>query len=182
MATKYAGGGSGLAWEEGDAVTDRADPTMEFPGCDPVPMTWDDVVAYDGRIEYWDAASSTAQVLRAAGPVHESPPNVLSEILTRISLELGSRIRCYGAVYLMERDRAGQPRRVMVGDQTIYLRPGAQAAERPGHHQGRGPAAGRDPGGGSHHRRPPQQARAVRVLGVSGSMGGDAGHLDVESA
>ena len=124
MATKYAGGGSGFAWEEGDAVADRADPAMEFPGCDPVPMTWDDVVAYDGRIEYWDAASSTAQVLRDAGPVHESPPNVLSEILTRISLERGSRIRCYGAVYLMERDGAGRPRRVMVADQTIYLRPG----------------------------------------------------------
>ena len=126
MATKYVGERDGLASIAGDAGAERADPAlaMEFPGCDPVSMTWEEVWAYDGRIEYWDGGSSTAQVLRDAGPVHESPPNVLSEILTRISLERGSRIRCYGAVYLMERDGAGRPRRVMVADQTIYLRPG----------------------------------------------------------
>ena len=126
MATEHPGEHGGLAQVESDAVPDGAEPAaaMEFPGCDPVPMTWDEVWAYDGRIEYWDRASSTAQVLRDAGPVHESPPNVLSEILTRISLERGSRIRWYGAVYLMERDGAGRPRRVMVADQTIYLRPG----------------------------------------------------------
>ena len=27
-------------------------PDLDFPGCDPVPLpTWDDVVAYEGRIE-----------------------------------------------------------------------------------------------------------------------------------
>ena len=126
MATEHTGEYGGLAQVEGDAAPDRAEtaPAMEFPGCDPVSMTWDEVWAYDGRIEYWDRASSTAHVLRDAGPIHEGPPNVLSEILTRISLERGSRIRCYGAVYLMERDGAGRPRRVMVADQTIYLRPG----------------------------------------------------------
>ena len=126
MATEHAGEYGDLAQVAGDAAPDSNEtaPAMEFPGCDPVPMTWDEVWAYDGRIEYWDRASSTAHVLRDAGPVHESPPNVLSEILTRISQERGSRIRCYGAVYLMERDGAGRPRRVMVADQTIYLRPG----------------------------------------------------------
>ncbi|MYN63656.1 MAG: hypothetical protein F4X11_01290 [Acidobacteria bacterium] len=126
MATEHTGEYGGVAQVEGDAAPDSAEaaPAMEFPGCDSIPMTWEDVWAYDGRIEYWDRASSTAQVLRDAGPVHESPPNVLSEILTRISQERGSRIRCYGAVYLMERDGAGRPRRVMVADQTIYLRPG----------------------------------------------------------
>ena len=125
MAAEHTGE-YGLAQAGVDAAPDGAEtaPAMEFPGCDPVPMTWDEVWAYDGRIEYWDDASSTAQVLRDAGPVHEGPPNVLSEILTRISLERGSRIRCYGAVYLMERDGTGRPRRVMVADQTIYLRPG----------------------------------------------------------
>ena len=125
VATEHTGE-YGLAQVEGDAAPGSAEtaPAMEFPGCDPVPMTWDEVWAYDGRIEYWDDASSTAHVLRDAGPVHEGPPNVLSEILTRISLERGSRIRYYGAVYLMERDGAGRPRRVMVADQTIYLRPG----------------------------------------------------------
>ena len=97
-----------------------ADP--DFPGCDPVPLpTWDDVWAYDGRIEYWSAETGTAWVLRDAGPVHEIPPHLLSELLTRLGLERGSRIRCAGAVYLMERDAAGRPRQVLVADQTIYL-------------------------------------------------------------
>ena len=106
------------------AVADDAEPTpnLEFPGCDPVPLTtWEDVEAYDGRIEYWSAETGTAWVLRDAGPVHEIPPHLLNELLTRISLERGSRIRCAGAVYLMERRRDGRPRQVLVADQTIYL-------------------------------------------------------------
>ena len=102
------------------APTPHAHP--DFPGCDPVSLsTWDDVVAYEGRIEYWSAETGTAWVLRDAGPVHEIPPHLLNELLTRISLERGSRIRCAGAVYLMERHRDGRPRQVLVADQTIYL-------------------------------------------------------------
>ena len=94
----------------------------DFPGCDPISLpTWEDVWAYEGRIEYWSAETGTAWVLRDAGPVHEIPPHLLNELLTRISLERGSRIRCAGAVYLMERRRDGRPRQVLVADQTIYL-------------------------------------------------------------
>ncbi len=103
-----------------NAPTPPADP--DFPGCDPVPLpTWEDVWAYEGRIEYWAAATGTAWVLRDAGPVHEIPPHLLNELLTRLGLERGSRIRCAGAVYLMERDRDGRPWQVLVADQTIYL-------------------------------------------------------------
>ena len=95
---------------------------MEFPGCDPVSLpTWDDVWAYEGRIEYWLRETGTAWVLRDAGPVHETAPTLLSELLTRLGQERGSRIRCAGAVYLMERDGDGRPRQVLVADQTIYL-------------------------------------------------------------
>ena len=94
----------------------------DFPGCDPVSLpTWDDVWAYDGRIEYWLRETGTAWVMRDAGPVHENAPNLLSELLTRMCLERGSRFLLAGAVYLMERDTAGRPRQVLVGDQTIYL-------------------------------------------------------------
>ena len=99
-------------------------PTAEpdFPGCDPVSLpTWDDVWAYEGRIEYWLRETGTAWVLRDAGPVHETAPTLLSELLTRLGQERGSRIRCAGAVYLMERDEAGRPRQVLVADQTVYL-------------------------------------------------------------
>ena len=110
-----------------DAAPERAAepaPVDDFPGCHPLRMTWEEVWRYDGRIEYWDAPSSTAWILRDAGSVHEVAPSVLGEILTRIGLERGSRIRRFGAVFLMERDGAGRPRRVMAADQTVYLRPG----------------------------------------------------------
>ena len=94
----------------------------DFPGCDPVSLpTWDDVWAYDGRIEYWLRETGTAWVMRDAGPVHENAPNLLSELLTRMCLERGSRFLLAGAVYLMERDEDGEPRQVLVADQTVYL-------------------------------------------------------------
>ena len=100
--------------------TPTADP--DFPGCDPVSLpTWDDVWAYEGRIEYWLRETGTAWVLRDAGPVHENAPNLLSELLTRMCLERGSRFLLAGAVYLMERDEGGEPRQVLVADQTVYL-------------------------------------------------------------
>ena len=102
------------------APTPTADP--DFPGCDPVSLpNWQDVWTYEGRIEYWLRETGTAWVLRDAGPVHETAPSLLSELLTRLGQERGSRIRCAGAVYLMERDEAGRPRQVLVADQTIYL-------------------------------------------------------------
>ena len=94
----------------------------DFPGCDPVSLpTWDDVWAYEKRIEYWLRETGTGWVLRDAGPVHENAPNLLSELLTRMCLERGSRFLLAGAVYLMERDEDGEPRQVLVADQTVYL-------------------------------------------------------------
>ena len=95
---------------------------QDFPGCDAVSLpTWEDVWAYDRRIEYWSRETGTAWVMRDAGPVHENAANLLSELLTRLGQERGSRFLLAGAVYLMERDTDGRPRQVLVGDQTIYL-------------------------------------------------------------
>ncbi len=67
---------------------------LEFPGCDSVSLpTWSDVWTYEGRIEYWSAETGKAWVLRDAGPVHEIPPHLLGELLTRLGQERGSRIR-----------------------------------------------------------------------------------------
>ena len=96
-------------------------PLIDFPGCDPVRMTWDEVVACDGRIEYWSAMTGTAWILRDGGLVHEGPVGILSEIVTRLSLERGSRIRLYQSVYLLERDQGGRPRQMMQADHTLYV-------------------------------------------------------------
>ena len=98
----------------------------DFPGCDPVPMTWEEVLTsrgLRGPLEYWSASPPTAWLLRDGGAAHESPSAALNEFLTRISLERGSRIRCWGAVHLMERDGEGRPRRAATADQTVYLHP-----------------------------------------------------------
>ena len=109
------------------AAVDSAamDEALDFPNCDPVPMTWEQLQVYDGRIEYWDAALKTAWVLRdGAGIRHEAPCNVLSELLNRMALERGARIRCFGHAFLMVRDGEGRPSKIMCGDQTVYLDPG----------------------------------------------------------
>ena len=98
----------------------------DFPGCDPVSMTWEEVLTsrrLRGHLEYWSASPPTAWILRDGGTAHESPSVTLAELLTRISQERGSRFGCWGAVYLMERDGEGRPRRVATGDQTVYLHP-----------------------------------------------------------
>ncbi len=42
---------------------DRREPERpEFPGCRPVRISRDEITAYDGRIEYWDAATEVAMV------------------------------------------------------------------------------------------------------------------------
>ena len=106
----------------GNAPKPKPTAGSDFPGCDAVSLpTWDDVWAYDGRIDYWLRETGTAWVLRDAGPVHETAPNLLSELLTRMCLERGSRFLLAGAVYLMEREADGRPRQVLVADQTIYL-------------------------------------------------------------
>ena len=48
---------------------------------------WEDVWAYEGRIRYWSAETGTAWVLRDAGSVHEVPPHLLGELLTRLGLD-----------------------------------------------------------------------------------------------
>ena len=96
---------------------------LKFPGCDAQRMTWEEVERYEGRIEFWDAASETAWIAREGGPDHAGPSGQLAAMLERIALVRGSPIRAYGATYLMEHDARGLPRRVMMADQTIYLRP-----------------------------------------------------------
>ena len=57
---------------------------------------------------------------------------------------------------------------------------GAGQARARGHGGGRGRLSRRGAGGGSHHRRTPRQARAVRIVGIPGSVGGGAGRAVTE--
>ena len=97
---------------------------LEFTGCKAVPMTYDQLHRYDGRLEVWDAESETAWMVREpTSPTHENPSQGLAGLVERIAAVRGSPISCYGSMDLLMRDAQGKPRRIMQADQTVYLHP-----------------------------------------------------------
>ena len=97
---------------------------LEFTGCKAVPMTYDQLRRFDGRLEVWDAESETAWMVREpTSPTHENPSHGLAGLVERIAAVRGSSIKCYGSMDLLMRDAQGEPRRIMQADQTVYLYP-----------------------------------------------------------
>ena len=106
---------------ECDAATQ---PALVFPGCVAVPMTREEFELREERLELWDARAETAWVVRDfPSPTHEQPGHALPALAQVIAAERGSPIKCFGTMGLLQRDRAGQSRRVMSPDQSVYLRP-----------------------------------------------------------
>lgn len=107
------------------ADTHASPPEFEFPGCKPVPMTTEEVVEYEGRLEFWDAEMATAwMVCEPTSPYHERPAQKLSALGERIAAVRGSPIDCFGHMDLLVRDEDGKPKRIMQADQSAYLHPG----------------------------------------------------------
>ena len=97
---------------------------LEFTGCKAVPMTYDQLRRFDGRLEVWDAESETAWMVREpTSPTHETPSHGLAGLVERIAAVRGSSIKCFGSMDLLMRDAQGEPRRIMQADQTVYLYP-----------------------------------------------------------
>ena len=97
---------------------------LEFTGCKAVPMSYEELLRYEGRLEVWDARSGTAwMVSEPTSPTHESPSHGLAGLVERIGAVRGSPIKCYGSMDLLVRDEFGKPRRVIQADQTVYLYP-----------------------------------------------------------
>ena len=97
---------------------------LEFIGCKAVPMTYDQLRRYEGRLEVWDAEAETAWMVREpTSPTHENPSHGLAGLTALIAAVRGSPIKCYGSMDLLVRDAHGKPRRIMQADQTVYLRP-----------------------------------------------------------
>ena len=97
---------------------------LEFVGCKAVPMTYDQLRRYEGRLEVWDAEAETAWMVREpTSPTHENPSHGLAGLVALIAAVRGSPISCYGSMDLLVRDEHGKPRRIMQADQTVYLHP-----------------------------------------------------------
>ena len=96
---------------------------LRFPGCRRISLTRDQFEKYDDRIEYWDARSKTAWVVADKYGVHEGTSRRLPHLAERIASVRGTPIVSYGSVTLLVRDEAGEPRRAMEADETLYLHP-----------------------------------------------------------
>ena len=105
--------------------------TDGFPGCRAVRISREAIVDYEGRIEYWDAATETAMVCEAAGIYHEEPSQRLAQMAALIAVTRGSPVDTFGATDLLLRDAHGAPRRIMQADQTVYLHPARNRPDGP---------------------------------------------------
>ena len=121
--------GSAAATEAGGRRKAQAYPTSprgrpEFPGCRAITLTRDELAAYEGRFEFWDAATETAWVVQEPpGAAHEHPSQRLSALSEVIASVRGSAIECFGAMGLELRDEHGERQRIMQADQSVYLYP-----------------------------------------------------------
>ena len=116
------------------SVTARRQPARtapEFPGCRPMFLGCDEVATYEGRFEFWDAATETAWMVRdPTSATHEFPSHRLSALSEMIASMRGSAIACFGAMDLELRGEGGERRRIMQADQSVYLHPGRSRLPR----------------------------------------------------
>ena len=99
--------------------------TPEFPGCYAVTISREDIETWEGRLEYWDADTETAWMVREpTGAAHEQPSQRLAGLGQLIAAVRGSPIECFGTMDLLLRNERGERWRIMQADQSVYLRPG----------------------------------------------------------
>ena len=119
---RTGGGGSGTAARRRLGRLPLSE--LEFPGCDPLPMSLAEYRVFDDPLELWDAETRTAWMVRE-GPTweHEGPGQTLGELAALVAAVRGSPIKCYGPMGLVQGHEAGRRRRILHPDQTVYLHP-----------------------------------------------------------
>ena len=77
------------------AAPPRTEPP-EFPGCKPVHLPRAEIERFEGRLEYWEAATETAWICEPTTSYHERPARLLTRLAEVIARVRGSHIECYG--------------------------------------------------------------------------------------
>ena len=95
----------------------------EFPGCHPVYIPREDIAAYEGRYEFWDADTEIAMVCEPTSYYHERPSVRLAGLARTIAQARGSPIEAVGHTDLLVRNARGERQRIMQADQILFLRP-----------------------------------------------------------
>ena len=94
----------------------------DFPGCTAVELPADEVDDYEGRIEYWEASTSTAMVIaEGATAYHELPSRRLGELVREIAMARGSEILALGSTSLVRYDDDGVREFLMQADESYFL-------------------------------------------------------------
>ena len=95
-----------------------------FPSYRSFRLTRDAVDTYDGRFEYWDAATETVYVVaEPTGGAHEQPSRRLAGLCRVIAGLRGSPIECRGSVDLVWNAGAPERRRILQADEVVWLYP-----------------------------------------------------------
>ena len=155
-------------------------PPYILSGCEPVPLSCGEVADYEGRYEYWEAATETAWVLRQVSRSHEHPSSRLVALVDKIAMLRGRPIWMYGTADLQERKPDGTRVYAAQPDQMIYLDRPDEPAQ--GGCRRRISAAGRRVRGGPDHGHPRPQARSVRFLARPGAVGRGSRRRHAEQA
>ena len=99
--------------------------TPEFPGCYATTISREDIETWEGRLEYWEADTETAWMVREpTGAAHEQPSQRLAGLGQLIAAVRGSPIECFGTMDLLLRNERGERWKIMQADQSVYLHPG----------------------------------------------------------
>ena len=122
-AAPGAGKTAGTAGRDAPLRESLRTEALRFPGCRRISLSRAEFEDFDDRIEYWDARTETAWVVADKYGVHEGTSRRLPHLAERIASVHGTPIVSYGSVTLLVRDEAGEPRRAMEADETLYLHP-----------------------------------------------------------
>ncbi|MCY4025210.1 MAG: Uma2 family endonuclease [Acidobacteria bacterium] len=95
-----------------------------FPGCRSFRLTRDAYESYDGRIEYWDAATETAWAVAETSGAHERPSRHLAALCEVIASLRGSAIACRGSLDLVRNPGDRARRRILQADEVVWVYPG----------------------------------------------------------
>ena len=99
--------------------------TPEFPGCYATTISREDIETWEDRLEYWEADTETAWMVREpTGAAHEQPSQRLAGLGQLIAAVRGSPIECFGTMDLLLRNERGERWKIMQADQSVYLHPG----------------------------------------------------------
>ena len=95
-----------------------------FPGCRSFRLTRDAFDTYDGRFEYWDAATETAWAVAETSGAHEQPSRRLAALAEVVASLRGGAIECRGSVDLVRNAGERERRRILEADEVVWLYPG----------------------------------------------------------